>query len=296
MTSSTTDQPNNARVPEVIEKGNATIESEADDYDDDFDIEKENTQQQQSKGILAHDPPMSRGERYRDTILSALDHTVFQSISIAVALLIIADGGFFFFLLIGSHRMCSSPSKTDCEPRNWWYNWSMQVLNVLITYMSVVSMPWICTNLIHIMGWGCPKRKNEIGCDLYGLQTKTDAWFYIPLRRRFGITFILLWNCLFQFINQGTRIKYNTYELQTTSPGRIWTNIFFLLKFLCAGVGTGWLVYECGRVRKRYASTGHEFGLGPIDTMIHRYRLYRGIIHDESEEMDSDSNNVTLKR
>ena len=36
--------------------------------------------------------------------------------------------------------MCT-PVEGRCEPRNWWYNLSIQVLNVLFTYGVLVTMP-----------------------------------------------------------------------------------------------------------------------------------------------------------
>ena len=141
--------------------------------------------------ILAQlQPPMSRCERLRDACLRILDKRFFQALGILVLFLVIVDGALFFFLLMGWHTLCDN-EKTDCEPRNWWYNWSIQVLNVLFTYMAVVSMPWRCANFLHLTGTSCPPRNNAIGHNLYGLPDP-ELWFHIENARRLGITIVFV--------------------------------------------------------------------------------------------------------
>uniref|UniRef100_A0A7S1D2U5 Uncharacterized protein n=1 Tax=Cyclophora tenuis TaxID=216820 RepID=A0A7S1D2U5_CYCTE len=169
------------------------------------------------------------------------------------------DGAFFFFLLVGWQVMCRP--RTDCDPRNAWYNISVQVLNGLFTYMAIVSMPWRCTNFIHLMGWGCPFRDRKDGLNLYGQPTK-DIWFHVPLRNRQYIVVILLLNCLTQFANQGTRIVYSTFDKQNTSPGNIWTNVFFASSMICAAVAGIWQGLEEDKQRK---ANPNKFPPGPLD-------------------------------
>jgi hypothetical protein len=196
-------------------------------------------------------PPSSPGEKFRDAVLRLLDGRAFQLIGIIVLFLVIVDGAFFFFLLVGGHGLCNEPSRTDCDPRNWWYNFSVQVLNGLFTWMALVSMPWRCTNWMHIAGWGCPHRNNQVGRDLYGLESDM-IWFNIPLRVRGGIVGLLLLNCLSQFANQITRIIFNDFDSQNEFPGNIWTNVFFVLSFLFAAIGAGWLAQEERMVRRAH--------------------------------------------
>ena len=166
-------------------------------------------------------PPRSCGERSRDALLRLLDGKVFQFLGLVVLFLVVLDGAFFFFLLIGAQRMCRP--RTDCEPRNWWYNFSVQALNVLFTYMVTVSMPWRCTNALHLFGVGCPVRSNAQGKNLYGLDVH-DIWFHVPIAKRRWIIVFLLLNCLTQYANQATRIVYHDFESQNEAPGNIWTN------------------------------------------------------------------------
>lgn len=166
-------------------------------------------------------PPRSSGERSRDALLRLLDGTIFQYLGLVVLFLVVVDGAFFFFLLIGAQRMCRP--RTDCDARNGWYNISIQILNILFTYMATISMPWRCTNAIHLFGVGCPVRSNAKGKNLYGLDVN-EIWFHIPTVRKKGIILFLLLNCLTQYANQVTRIIYFSYSLQNKSPGNIWTN------------------------------------------------------------------------
>jgi Protein of unknown function (DUF2985) len=212
------------------------------------------------------DPPRSKMEQFRDSILRTLDLPLFQYMGLMVLLGVIVDGALFFFLLVGWHTLCTP--RTDCEPRNTLYNISVQILNGFFTYMAILSLPWRMTNLLHLTQTGCPSRSNAIGCNLYG-QPDLDLWFHIPLRRRLYITIILLWNCFFQFINHATRFVFLSYDEQNVKPGNIWTNVFFVAAFVCAGVGGIAIAIEAATLRQQQPGT---FGYGPMDTIQHLYR------------------------
>lgn len=217
--------------------------------------------------VLAHlCPHRSRGERFRDSILRRLDSPLFQYAGMIVFVGVIADGAFFFFLLMGWQTLCRP--RTDCDPRNGWFNLSIQILNALFTYMALVSVPWRTANFIHLTKWSCPIRSHEPGCNFYGLPDP-ELWFHISIGRRLGITIVLLCNCLFQFINHGTRLYYYSYSRQRAYPGNIWTTVFFAASFCFAGLGGVWLGYEASRLRKAFPG---KFGHGPIDTLKHAYR------------------------
>jgi hypothetical protein len=216
------------------------------------------------------DPPPSRGENSRDWILSTLDRPFFQALGLLVLFFVISSGALFFFFLMGWQTVCRP--RTDCEPRNWWLNWAIQVLNVCFTYTAFISLPWRATNAIHTFGWGCPYRRNDVGYDLYGLPTQ-DIWFHVPLFRRGGILVILILNCVTQYANQATRIKYYSYDLADVSPGNIWTNVFFVSSFAFSGIGGAWLLYEYGKVRK--AHPANTFDPGPVDMARIKYGEYK---------------------
>jgi len=227
----------------------------------------------------------------RDSILKALDHPFAQAMGIVVLLLVIIDGALFFFLLVGWQSMCRP--RVDCEPRNWWYNFSVQLLTALFTYMAVASMPWRCTNFLHISGLACPRRENSPGHDLYGQVNIDDPWYSIPRSRRLGITLLLLANCITQFANQATRMVYYNFELQNDFPGNLWTNVFFGSSFLCAAMAGAWLAYETSRLRKQ---SPNRFGPGPIDLAkqfyMNRVRGGKDADTDEPEETEAEREHV----
>lgn len=203
------------------------------------------------------DPPPTRVEHFRDALLSLLDGKVFQLIGIVVLIGVILDGAVFFFFLMGWQTVCRP--RTDCSPRNEIYNISVQILNVFFTYMGLVSLPWRLANFLHVTGWQHTQRKNEPGYDLYGLPTM-DIWFHLSKRQRTVILTALIFNCLFQFTNQGMRIVYYNYELQATWPGVLWVNLFFASSFLVGFFGGSMLMYFSHL--KRLEEPG-KFGPGP---------------------------------
>jgi hypothetical protein len=237
---------------------------------------------QQSSNSSIVQPPISRIEELRDVILRTLDTSIFQYIGILVLLGVIVSGALFFFLLLGWHNLCHPV--TDCEPRNQIYNISIQILNGFFTYMAFVSFPWRLSNFFHLThcrycccccsccgGRRCyPIRCNDVGHNVYGIPDP-DIWFHIPVNRRLYITIILLFNCLFQFINHATRIENLTYQEQDVYPGNVWTNVFFVAAFVCAGIGAIWILYETSHLRKIYPN---KFGYGPIDVMKHLYKQH----------------------
>lgn len=229
------------------------------------------------------DPPRGWSERLRDDLLRILDGRLFQVLGIFVLVGVIADGALFFFFLMGWQTLCRP--RTDCNPRNDIYNISVQILNGLFTYMATVSMPWRCTNWMHTVGWSCPhRRKNDPGFDLYGLPTRS-LWFHLPLRQRGLILFVLIWNCLFQYINQAMRIVYWSYDLQATHPGNIHTNVFFAASFLAAGIGGGLLLYFAGQLRRQHPG---KFDPGPLATARSLWRQYFSKVRGKEETTKED--------
>mmetsp|Transcript_17498 Transcript_17498/g.31408 ORF Transcript_17498/g.31408 Transcript_17498/m.31408 type:complete len:308 (-) Transcript_17498:293-1216(-) len=226
------------------------------------------------------DPPRTDSEACRDSLLQLLDGDVFQIIGIIVIILVVGDGALFFFLMVGWHNLCTPV--LDCQPRNTTLNISIQILNLLFTYMNLVAFPWRVANFMHISGWSIPKRSNDISCNIYGIRNAPDLWFYIPLDRRMGIVILLLLNAITQFINQAARIKYYTYESSNSWPGELWVNIFFATSFASAGAAGAWMAYEAYLLRKEYPPG--KFGPGPIESIKEAYREWFQQAREESKE------------
>ena len=109
------------------------------------------------------------------------------------------------------------------------------------------------------------------GLDLYG--RPTDAiWFYLARRTRKRLIVAFLLNCVFQYLNQATRIIFPDYESSNSWPGVLWVNIFFGLSFAMGiGAGIGQLLSE-SRLRSRLPQ---YFGPGPIQLAREASRLYK---------------------
>mmetsp|Transcript_40248 Transcript_40248/g.97221 ORF Transcript_40248/g.97221 Transcript_40248/m.97221 type:complete len:463 (+) Transcript_40248:277-1665(+) len=236
--------------------------------------------------------------RFRDFLLDVTDSKLCQIMGLVVMALVVIDGAFFFFLLVGWHDMCDTPSKTNCDPRNWWYNFSIQMLVVLFTYMNMVSLPWRLSQLLHTYhhnnnnnrnntggrggrGRGRKRRRlkqaqnngstntttnddndeDTIGLDL-NFEKSPDLWYHIPLKpHRRGILWLLLCSSFTQFINQATRIKFYSYELQNSFPATIWVNLFFVASFVSAGAGGVWLLVVEKQIRSQHPPNTFPPGL-----------------------------------
>lgn len=232
---------------------------------------------------LTHFKP-SVTEKLRDSMLRWLDGAFFQSVGLVALFFVIADGAFFFFLLLGWQGMCDYPHRTDCEPRNWWYNFAVQFLTALFTYMVTISMPWRCANFVHTIGWSHryrPYRPNKPGLDLYGMPSK-DIWFHVPLGRRAGIEVMLLLNCFTQYANQICRGIFRTFEYQNELPGVFWVNIFFGSSFLFAAIGAVWQIVEERNLRRQFPG---KFQPGPIEWINKHWTHFCVKQKDEEEEV-----------
>ena len=180
-------------------------------------------------------PPPSKIETLRDKWLDFLSGKIHFWVGVTVFILINIDGSFYFFLIIGAQNMCRP--RMDCEPRNWWLNFSIQFLNVLFTYLVTISLPWRLSNATHLfVNSGKYNRSSDAGLDLYGRPTE-QIWYHISQSRRRLVVVFLILNSITQYANQASRIIFYTYELSDVFPGNLWTNLFFLLSILCAAVG-----------------------------------------------------------
>mmetsp|Transcript_30627 Transcript_30627/g.78137 ORF Transcript_30627/g.78137 Transcript_30627/m.78137 type:complete len:203 (+) Transcript_30627:77-685(+) len=160
--------------------------------------------------------------------------------------------------------MCT-PVEGQCEPRNWWYNVSIQVLNVLFTYGVLVTMPWRLANAHHL---GCSRHSNAVGCDFYGRPSRA-IWFHIPSAHRKRVLLLLLANTFGQFANQVTRIVYSDFHSQDTFPGNLWTNVFFFQNMACALAGA---VYQAMQERQLRRRQPGRFPPGPLESALPKVR------------------------
>lgn len=199
-------------------------------------------------------------EAARDATLRFLARPFWAWLSLIHILLIVGDGAFFFFLLVNWQAMCVPDASGKCEPRNWWYNLSIQVLNALFTYGVALTMAWRLANAHHLC---CSRRSCAPGRDLYG--RPTDAiWFSVPVGHRRAIVALLLGNTFGQFANQATRIVYSDFASADGFPGNVWTNVFFGQNMLCAFAAAVYQAVQESRVRR---ADPQRFPPGPVEKL-----------------------------
>ena len=234
--------------------------------------QKEGSHYGATKGSDATEGPPADAtcsEKFRDNLFAFLDGPFVFKLMIANIVIIIVDGAFFFFLLVGWQAMCTPVM--DCQPRNYWYNFSIQLLCACFTVGALQAFPWRLANSWHLWGLACPGRANDDGVDLYGRETE-EIWFHIPKRHRRGINALFLGNCLAQFANQATRIVYPTFRPQSKMPGQLWTTIFFILAMILAGWGA---VYQI-RQEKALRAAQPERWADPLGDAIKVARAWCG--------------------
>jgi len=140
-------------------------------------------------------------------------------------ILVVVDGAIFFMLLV---RMIVLDTE---ELQQTWLNNTIQLLCALFTYTALLNLPPRIRRLVRLYGDRC---KNIGKREIRGISASTDIFDYISWQRRHFIIQNLVWNCLFQLVNQVTRIVYWSVELATTFPGTLWVNLFFALSMICA--------------------------------------------------------------
>jgi len=76
---------------------------------------------------------------------------------------------------------------------------------------------------------------------------------HLKWRTRYIIIQGLLWNCIFQLINQGTRCIYYSAVSAADLPGVIWVNVFFALSILMALVAALTQAIAENRFRQQFS-------------------------------------------
>ena len=65
-----------------------------------------------------------------------------------------------------------------------------------------------------------------------------------------GLYAIFLGNAVSQFVNHAMRCVYHTYATSNEMPGQVLVNVFFILAFVLAGWGAGYLARWESALRK----------------------------------------------
>lgn len=139
--------------------------------------------------------------------------------------LVVISGATFFFMLVGLTTIDSVPT------RHKVYNASIQILNVLFTYLCVVLLPERALLLRGLVRYGA-----KAGVDAFG-EASDEIFHHLPFGRKLALVVLALVNSLAQIANQATRVVYASWSASNTWPGALWTNVFFALSFLAGAAG-----------------------------------------------------------
>ena len=214
-------------------------------------------------------PVLTRVERARDAWIRLMEHPRFLVPSSLFLLACIAGfGGFLLCLLFGWHAVCRP--RFDCEPRNFYFNACVQLLNALFTVKALCVLPGRVAHFRHGQGW--TRRCNGVGCDLHGVADSDTAWFHVALSRRNRISAWLLGECLFQCLNQATRVIYYDYESSTqTAAGMLWTSGFLVVAIVSGATGSVGYVRALLAVQR---SDPGRFGVPVTDALRAAHRQH----------------------
>jgi hypothetical protein len=200
-----------------------------------------------NRSLLADEPNASKQSTCCSLrgLVQLFNQPIFQTLVVVWLLLVIVDGAFFFLLLVGWLDLGS----TDLN--NKWLNLSIQALNVLFTYISIFNLPARAQRFRELCDEECERQRDM-----------EDIFNHLTWRQRVAIIVLLLLNCITQFINQGFRCIYYTFEL---SAEHVWQcNTFFALSFGTAIFAAIWEGLEERKLRHSGKYNGprdalHEF-------------------------------------
>ena len=152
-----------------------------------------------------------------------------------------------YMFIADAHNLCDFPSKNNCEPRNFLMNLDIQILTGLFTIKAIICFPWRAAALWHLL-CNCdshqwmrnnpyfPARCHALGHDFFG-QLSEEPFFRIPHRPRLFLALLNVGDCVFQLLNQATRVYFYTYASANTAPGNFWVDFFWPCSFVCGVLG-----------------------------------------------------------
>jgi len=110
----------------------------------------------------------------------------------------------------------------DYETQEMYKNIFMQIICGLFTFSALANIP-VRLQRFH---YSYTERKRKVAIAGKPAAIVEDESIYI----------LLMWNCIFQLINQGMRCLYYDWRSASKYPGVIWVNVFFALSILMAVV------------------------------------------------------------
>jgi len=199
-------------------------------------------------------------------------NTFFYWLIVLWILLIVLSILFYGIILIGLLKI------EDEEYTRMIQNISIQIVNGLFTFAAVLNLPVRLRRLCDLYSTKItsstgptetddnPGVMRKVSLMLFPsgrddfLTQSTEAWEqesrFIFERLAWSTKHIiiqaLLWNSLFQIINQVFRCIYYSYELADTYPGSMWVNVFFPLAILASVVAAMTQALAENRFREKH--------------------------------------------
>lgn len=211
--------------------------------------------------IGSESPPTLQGyviceNKAVDCVISTTNQMLPKVNLVILIILLVTDATLFFLL---KYDVISVKST---EEKGLWINVTIQVFMVLYTYGCVAIYP---TQLRKLVRTYLQKSSNVQEGTSWEGENSSDIFDYIPAIHRLSITLILNIMCVFQFINQGIRFRYITFEeAQSHKLPIIFANIFFISSVT---FGILALLYtKCMKTVVRMAGKGPDLSLFELES------------------------------
>lgn len=161
-------------------------------------------------------------------------------------LLVVLNIFLYGLILVGIWQL--GDEETDAE----YMNIFIQIITGLFTFTALANLPVRINrhrDLYKIGGRDSFMRKPACR-----YRDESALIFdHLEWRTRYIIIQGLLWNCIFQLINQGTRCVYYSAVSAAELPGVIWVNVFFALSILSALVAALTQAIAENRFRQQFS-------------------------------------------
>jgi len=150
-------------------------------------------------------------------------------------------------LLIGMVKL------KDSETQEVYKNIFIQIITGLFTFTALANLPVRIKRFRDLFIVGGRRNSLERRPTCSYKDESSFIFDHLKWRTRHIIIQGLLWNCIFQLINQGTRCVYYSAVSAATLPGVIWVNVFFALSIIMALVAALTQAVAENRFRQVYS-------------------------------------------
>jgi len=182
--------------------------------------------------------------------------------------LVVVDIGIYGVLLLGIATL------KDNETQELYKNFFIQIINGLFTFTALANLPVRLQRfrLLFVVGGRKASYMRRPSCPY--IDESALIFDHLDWNTRHVIIQGLLWNCIFQLINQVTRCVYYSAESASEVPGVIWVNVFFPLSILMALIASLIQAIAENRFRQQYGLKKEKFSCKKTLTELW-YKLWK---------------------